>query len=90
MAITKMPLIRYKVLDKCFRNPGKKYFIDDLIKEVSKVLVELDSESNGISRRQILKDMEFMESSEGWNVKLTRTYDGKRVLQICRYLLFHQ
>ena len=74
-----MPLIRYKILDKCFRNPGKKYFIDDLIKEVSKVLVEMDSESNGISRRQILKDMEFMESSEGWNVELIRTYDGKRM-----------
>ncbi|HET7115599.1 MAG TPA: WYL domain-containing protein [Hanamia sp.] len=79
MAITKMPLIRYKVLDKCFRNPGKKYFIDDLIKEVSKVLVEMDSASNGISRRQILTDIEFMESSEGWNVDLTRTYDGKRI-----------
>lgn len=74
-----MPLIRYKILDKCFRNPGKNYFIDDLIAEVSKVLIEIDSESNGISRRQILKDIEFMESSEGWNVELTRTYDGKRM-----------
>lgn len=79
MAITKMPLIRYKILDKCFRNPGKKYFIDDLIEEVSKILIELDPVSNGISRRQILMDMEFMESSEGWNVELNRAYEGKRM-----------
>lgn len=79
MAITKNPLIRYKVLDKCFRNPGRKYFIDDLISEVNLLLEEIDSESKGISRRQILNDIKFMESSEGWNIELRRLRDGKRV-----------
>jgi hypothetical protein len=33
MAIIKNAYIRYKVLDACFSNPGKKYFFDDLIDE---------------------------------------------------------
>ena len=38
MATTKNAFIRYKVLDNCFRNPGKRYFIDDLIEECNKAL----------------------------------------------------
>ena len=79
MATTKNALIRYKVLDNCFRNPGRRYFIDGLIAECDKVLLEIDPESNGISRRQILDDIKFMESKEGWGIELARTRDGKRV-----------
>lgn len=79
MAVTKHALIRYKILDNCFRNTGKRYFIDDLIDECSKVLAEMDPNSNGISRRQILDDISFMESSEGWSIDLERTRDSKKV-----------
>lgn len=79
MALTKNPLIRYKILDKCFMNPGKKYFIQDLIDECNKVLLEIDPDSNGISRRQLIDDINFMESKEGWAVELDRLKDGKRV-----------
>jgi predicted DNA-binding transcriptional regulator YafY len=79
MATTKNALIRYKVLDNCFRNPGRRYFISDLIVECEKILVEIDSESNGISRRQIFDDIAFMESKEGWAIELDRLRDGKKV-----------
>jgi predicted DNA-binding transcriptional regulator YafY len=79
MATNKNALIRYKVLDKCFRNPGKRYFIEDLISECEIVLLEIDPESNGISRRQIFEDMAFMESKEGWSIDLEKHRDGKRV-----------
>lgn len=79
MAVTKNPLIRYKILDKCFRNPYKRYFIDDLIEACNVVLMEMDPESKGISRRQILDDIAFMESSEGWGIDLIRHRDGKKV-----------
>ncbi len=79
MATNKNALIRYKVLDNCFRNPGKRYFIGDLIEECEKVLLEIDSDSNGISRRQILDDIAFMESKDGWKIELTRTRDGRKV-----------
>ncbi|MDZ4668365.1 MAG: WYL domain-containing protein [bacterium] len=79
MATNKNALIRYKVLDNCFRNPGRRYFIGDLIDECEKVLVEIDPESNGISRRQIFEDIAFMESKEGWEIELTKLRDGKKV-----------
>jgi len=30
MATNKHATIRYQALDKCFRNPGRRYYIDDL------------------------------------------------------------
>jgi predicted DNA-binding transcriptional regulator YafY len=79
MATNKNALIRYKVLDKCFRNPGRRYFIEDLIAECERMLLEIDPESNGISRRQIFEDMAFMASEEGWSIDLEKLKDGKRV-----------
>ena len=79
MAINKNALIRYKTLDKCFRNPGKRYFIEDLIQQCTLALSDIDPDSGGISRRQIFDDISFMESKEGWSVELERKRDGKRV-----------
>ena len=79
MATTKNALIRYKVLDKCFRNPGRRYFIEDLIAECDSILLYIDPDSNGISRRQIFEDIAFMESQEGWSIDLMRHKEGKRV-----------
>ena len=79
MSTNKNALIRYKVLDNCFRNPGRRYFINDLIQECEKILAQIDPESKGISRRQIFDDISFMESSEGWSVDLERHKDGKKV-----------
>ena len=79
MATNKNALIRYKILDSCFRNPGKRYFIENLIEECDRILAEIDPDTKGISRRQIFDDIAFMESSEGWSIDLDRHKDGKRV-----------
>jgi predicted DNA-binding transcriptional regulator YafY len=79
MATNKNALIRYKVLDKCFRNTGRRYFINDLIAECNKVLSEIDPDFTGISRRQIFDDMLFMEGAEGWSIDLGKFRDGKKV-----------
>lgn len=79
MAITKNVLIRYHVLDKCFRNPGRKYYIDDLLEECNKAMIELDPSSSGIGKRQLYVDIRFMESEQGWSIPLERYEDGKRV-----------
>jgi len=79
MSINKNAILRFRVLDKCFRNPGKKYFIEDLIDLCSNALFEESSLSNGISRRQIFEDIKFMESKNGWNIPLERIRDGHRV-----------
>ena len=79
MAGNKKALIRYKILDNCFRNPGKKYFIEDLINEIETVLLELNPNSDGISRRQIFEDIAFMESREGWRIELDKKREGKKI-----------
>lgn len=78
MPITKNALIRYQCLDKCFRNPGRKYYLQDLLDECNRSLLELDPESSGIARRQLYDDINFMESSQGWNIPLERIKDGRR------------
>ena len=79
MAINKNAFLRYKVLDKCFRNPAKSYFIDNLIEECSNALFENSDLSNGVSRRQVFDDMAFMESEQGWNATILKISDGRKV-----------
>lgn len=79
MAINKNAYLRYKVLDRCFSNPAKRYFIDDLINECSNALYENSDLSNGVSRRQIFDDMSFMESAQGWNATIMKLRDGRKV-----------
>jgi predicted DNA-binding transcriptional regulator YafY len=83
MATTKNALIRYKTLDQCFRNVGKNYCIEDLIDECNKVLLELDTQSDGISLRQIREDIKFMRSEAGWSIEFADLKDGKK--KIYRY-----
>ena len=78
MAINKNALIRYKTLDKCFSNQFRNYYIDDLINECSIVLKELYGEDTSVSRRQILYDMEFMESDAGYEAPIIGIKDGRK------------
>jgi len=78
MPTNKNAQIRYKILDACFRNIGRRYFIEDLISKCNQVLMEINPKSKGISRRQIFEDIKFMESSEGFDIDLLRLkYEGR-------------
>jgi predicted DNA-binding transcriptional regulator YafY len=79
MATINNPFTRYKVLDNCFRNTGKEYFIEDLIEECEKALSEIDPNTKGISRKQIFNDIRYMESVEGGCIELKRTRVGKKI-----------
>ena len=79
MSITKNAFIRYQALDRCFRNPGRIFFWEDLLDECNKALVNNDSQSDGIQRRQLFDDIKFMESEAGWSIPLGRIRHGKRV-----------
>jgi predicted DNA-binding transcriptional regulator YafY len=83
MAISKFPLIRYKVLDRCFRTTYKKYFITDLVDECNKVLYEMTGQDESVKLRQVQDDIAFMRSPEGWDIELQELYDGKK--RIYRY-----
>ncbi|MDE5554783.1 MAG: WYL domain-containing protein [Muribaculaceae bacterium] len=86
MPVNKHALIRYHALDKCFSNFARRFYIEDLIVACNEALYNFtgsekyaDSLNPGISRRQILVDIDFMESSEGWSAMIERVKDGRRV-----------
>ena len=78
MSINKNAFLRYQVLDRCFRNPGRKYFWEDLLEEINKALVEYNGPGSGIKRRQLFDDIKFMESDQGWSIPLERKKDVRK------------
>ncbi len=79
MSTNKHAIIRYQTLDKCFRNPGRTYYIDDLIKACNDAIYEYSGIEVGVKRRQVLDDIKFMESEQGWNIPLEHIRDGRKV-----------
>lgn len=79
MSVNKNALARYQTLDRCFRNPGRMYFWEDLLNECNRALVEINDASDGIQRRQLFEDIRFMESEQGWSVQLRKIRYGRRV-----------
>jgi len=79
MATNKHATIRYQALDRCFKNSGRRYYIDDLIEACNKSLNDYTGIQNGIKRRQVYEDITFMESSQGWSIPLERVRDGHKV-----------
>lgn len=79
MATNKHATIRYHALDQCFSNPGRKYFIEDLIEACNSSIYEYTGSPEGIKRRQVFDDIKFMESEQGWSIPLDKIRDGKRV-----------
>ena len=80
MATNKHAVIRYQALDKCFRNPGKKYYIEDLIEACNEAIYEFSGVDIGIQKRQIFEDIKYMESAQGWSIDLERLKDGRKVI----------
>lgn len=79
MATNKHATIRYLALDKCFRNPGRKYFMEDLVKVCNDALNDYNENTKGVEKRTVFDDIKFMESSQGWSIELERHKDGRKV-----------
>ena len=77
MATNKNASIRYRALDKCFRDFRQRYFIEDLIDKCEEELESFNFTAN-VSRRQIFDDIRFMESEAGWSIPLERIKDGRK------------
>ena len=69
MATNINALLRYRELDKCFSNPNRKFFVEDLIARCSE-------EGLGVSRRQIFEDINSMEMI--YEAPIERYKDGKK------------
>ncbi|MCB0536092.1 MAG: WYL domain-containing protein [Bacteroidetes bacterium] len=79
MSINKNAYLRYQVLDKCFSNRYRMFFIDDLLDEVNKALEEFNGEGSKVERRQLFDDIKFLESEAGFSIPLERIRQGKKV-----------
>lgn len=79
MSINKNAYLRYQVLDKCFSNRYRMFFIDDLLDEVNKALEEFNGDGSKVERRQLFDDIKFMECEAGFSIPLERIREGKKV-----------
>ncbi|MCK3686167.1 WYL domain-containing protein [Maribellus sp. YY47] len=78
MSTNKNATIRYQALDRCFRNPGRKYYIEDLIDACNDALLDVDPKSSGVKRRQIYEDIKFMQDSKGFDAPVESFKDGRK------------
>lgn len=79
MSTNKHATIRYHALDQCFRNPGRRYYIEDLVAACNSAIYEFTGGTDGVKKRQVFDDIRFMESEQGWSIALDRIREGKRV-----------
>ncbi len=71
MAINKLALIRYKIIDNCLRQTHRKWTLEDLIEKVSYGIYELEGIHSGVSKRTIQGDIQLMRSNKlGYNAPI--------------------
>lgn len=64
MSLNKLALIRYKTIDECLRNRGRRWTLEDLIDKVSEALYEYEGIRDGVSKRTIQLDIQTMRSDK--------------------------
>lgn len=78
MATNKHALIRYHALDKCFSNRANKFYMNDLINACNEAIYNYSGNSEGIQRRQIYNDINFMKSDEGYFAPIETKKEGRK------------
>ena len=63
MPVDKQVMLRYQVLNKCFRNRYRDYTINDLVDECNKALRRIDKPD--VSKRTIQNDINILEADYG-------------------------
>ena len=70
MPVDKQVLLRYQVLNKCFRNRYREYTIDDLVDECNEALRKADKPD--VSKRTVQNDINILEADYGINYIRTK------------------
>lgn len=78
MATNKNAILRFNVLDKCFRNLGRTYSFEDLLDTVNEALTEEDPSTTGIKTRQLRDDIRFMKSEAGYGAPIVTEAIGRQ------------
>ena len=80
MPKNKNAMTRYKILDELLSNRYHNYSLDDLTEEVNNRLSDINPDTDGVGRRTIEKDIEYLEYKGPFEeVDIDRYYvvDGK-------------
>ena len=78
MPTNKHAFIRYQALNKCFRNIGKRYFIENLVEACNEAIYNYTGEQYGVKKRQVYSDIKFMESHSGFSITLVRKKESHK------------
>jgi len=62
MPTNKNAQFRYRVIDRCLRNTGRRWSLNDLVEEISARMAEDLGNDKGISRRSVQYDISLMRS----------------------------
>ncbi|MBT1697090.1 WYL domain-containing protein [Fulvivirgaceae bacterium PWU4] len=74
MPVNRNALIRFRTIDNCLRNRGRKWTLEDLIDACSDALYEYEGIDKGLSRRTIQMDIQLMRSDKlGYNAPIVVT-----------------
>lgn len=77
MPVNKNALLRYRTIDNCLRNTGRRWTLEDLIDACSDALYEYTGKDDLVSRRTVQLDIQKMRSSElGYEAPI-EVYDHK-------------
>lgn len=72
MPANKNAMTRYKILDDLLSCRYHNYSLDDLTEEVNKRLAEMYPDTNGVVRRTIEKDLQYLEYEGPFMIELER------------------
>lgn len=64
MPVSRNALLRYKTIDKCLRNRGRLWTLEDLIEACSEALYDYEGIDKPVSKRTVQLDIQKMRSSE--------------------------
>lgn len=84
MPVDKQVLLRYQVLNECFRNKYRDFTIDDLVDECSKAMREKLDIMDGVSKRTIQNDIANLEMPP-YNIRLDEKLKNGRK-RLYRYI----
>lgn len=77
MPANKNALLRYRTIDKCLQNHGRKWTLNDLIEACSDALYEYEGKDTYVSKRTVQMDIQLLRSDKlGYNAPI-EVYEKK-------------
>lgn len=71
MPANKNALLRYRTIDKCLQNHGRKWTLNDLIEACSDALYEYEGKDTYVSKRTVQLDLQLLRSDKlGYNAPI--------------------